>query len=99
MTISVSPSSGPPGTVMQIYVTGCNDPDGLNHAISFNDAPVNHDTASDPNTVQTINSTQDGDKLTATYAVVASDQRGQQPGRVFVQCEATLKWVDFTVTG
>ena len=95
MVVTVSPTSGPAGTVVQIEATGCKDTAGA-HAVSFNNDAQNTSARFDPNTVRSIESTQRGTTLTATYQIVEADRTGGT-GAFFVQCAATVKTAPFTV--
>lgn len=97
LKITIEPKSGPPGTVIRIAVTGCNDPDGRNHAVSFNNDSEDFAVRFDPETVRTIDSKQDGERLDAEYTVVDGDATGGV-GRIYVQCSDGLATAEFTVT-
>lgn len=97
LRVTVDPTAGPPGTVIHIEVSGCNDPTGLNHAVSFNNDPDNFAVRFAPQTVHAIESSQDGERLTAEYTVVDSDRAGKV-GRVYVQCSDGLATAEFAVT-
>ena len=97
LQVAITPNSGPPGTNVRINATGCNDPNGQNHAVSFNNSADNTAVRNDPNTVRAITSTQDGTTLTATYTIRVQDRTGGA-GLFFVQCSATIKTAPFTVT-
>lgn len=97
LKVGVEPNFGPPGTMMRIEVSGCNDPDGLNHAVSFNNDPENFAVRFDPETVRLIESKQEGERLTAEYMVSERDYTGSV-GRVYVQCNDGLATVEFRVT-
>jgi nitrite reductase/ring-hydroxylating ferredoxin subunit len=97
LEVAISPSSGAPGTTVQITATGCDDPTGQNHAISFNNNASNVTARSDSNTVRFVPSAQDGSTLTATYTISTDDRTGGA-GLFFVQCAATRKTASFEVT-
>lgn len=96
LEITIDPAAGAPGTKVHIVVTGCNDPTGLNHAISFNNDAENMSARNDPNTVRSIVAEQDGTTLTATYTIQYADVTGGA-GLFFAQCAATMKTAPFTV--
>ncbi len=97
LAISVEPTSGPPGTVVTIEVSGCNDPSGLNHAISFNNDPGNRSERFSTETVKAIESTQRGTQLSATYTIQPMDRRARTASFI-VQCSDGLAASDFAVT-
>ena len=97
LAVSVAPTSGPPGTVVRLRATGCNDPSGRGHAVSFNNDAENVTGRFDANRVRSVADHQDGQTLTATYTVQASDYTGGT-GLFFVQCAATVKTAAFGVT-
>jgi hypothetical protein len=97
LDVAISPSSGAPGTTVQITATGCNDPTGQNHAISFNNNASDVTARNDTNTVRFIPSAQDGNTLTATYTISTDDRTGGV-GLFSVQCAATTKTASFEVT-
>jgi hypothetical protein len=90
-------TSGPPGTVVAIVVTGCYDPTGQNHAVSFNNDNENMSARFDPKTVRTIPAVQHGTRLDARYRIVAGDRTGGQ-GMFYAQCGPTVRQSAFTVT-
>lgn len=97
LTITLDPTSGPPGTVVSIEATGCNDPTGLNHAVSFNNDPRNRTDRFSPDVVRTIASDQRGQRLFASYTVQPADRRAGN-GTFVVQCSDGVATADFTVT-
>ena len=97
LRLTLSATSGRPGTVVAIVVTGCQDPTGKNHAISFNNDSESMSARFSPSTVRTIPAEQHGTRLDATYRIVAGDRTGGQ-GLFTVQCGPTLRDKPFTVT-
>jgi hypothetical protein len=98
LRLILSATSGPPGTVVVIVVTGCQDPSGQNHAVSFNNDSANMSARFSPSTVRDIPARQNGTRLDATYRIVAGDLTGGQ-GLFTVQCGPTLRDRRFTVIG
>lgn len=96
LDVRVDPSGGPVGTTVQITATGCNDPKGDSHAISFNNDSRNSGARNGPNTVRPIVSTQEGTTLRGSYTIQPADRTGGV-GSFFVQCGGTTNTVDFTV--
>jgi hypothetical protein len=96
LALVVSPTSGPPGTIVHLQATGCVDPNGLNHAVSFNAASARAD-GRNPHAVRAIASTMSGNLLTASYTVSNAD-RGAAHGVFYVQCGSTVVHEPFTVT-
>ena len=97
LVVALTPSAGPPGTLVRITASGCVDASGRNHAVSFNNDAHNPSARNDPNTVRTIASTFLRERLTATYRIRPGDRTGGV-GSVFVQCGSTVKTADFGVT-
>lgn len=98
LAISLTPKSGPVGTVVHVTVTGCNDPAGGNHAVSFNNDATNVNARNDPNTDHVVPTRQSGQTLTGSYQLVQLDRTGGV-AQFTVQCGATLRMVRFTLTG
>jgi hypothetical protein len=65
--------------------------------VSFNNDAENVPGRFDPNRVRSVANREDGQTLTATYRVQASDYTGGA-GLFFVQCGATVKTAAFGVT-
>ena len=97
LVVALTPSAGPPGTLVRITASGCVDASGRNHAVSFNNDAHNPSARNDPNTVRTIASTFLRERLTATYRIRPGDRTGGV-GSVFGQCGSTVKTADFRVT-
>jgi hypothetical protein len=90
LRISIDPTSGRPGTVVAVTVTGCNDLSRLNHAVSFNNNAEDVGARNDPARVREIPTVQHGETLTGTYTLREADRTGGI-GAFFAQCGATLK--------
>lgn len=95
--VTVAPSEGPVGTSVQITGSGCIDPSGQNHAVSFNIGTSDPSAAHDPNNVREITSDLTGSTVTATYTVTPADARFGG-GEFFVQCGASVQSVSFVVS-
>lgn len=101
LLVSISPTSGPAGTVVTIKALACVDANGLNHTISFNRAAGpggNMTDGRNPNNVVVITSTLAGTVLTGTYAITHQDT-AFGGGVFFVQCGVTVKDQIFTAIG
>ena len=96
LRISVLPATGPPGTLVHITVTGCADPSGQNHAVSFNNDSQNFGARNNPATVRDIPSRQEGDRLIASYRIAPADKTGGV-GQFTAQCAADVVDIQFTV--
>jgi len=96
LAINLSSTRGGPGEQVRIEVTGCDDPTGKNHAVSFNDDAQNVSARNDPNTVRMIVAVQDGSTLRATYTIQRADVTGGV-GMFYVQCQAAVRSAPFTV--
>lgn len=72
--VAITPARGPVGTKVRIRATGCGDPDGQNHAVSFNPGFANTQQAAWANYPQkAIPSRLAGQTLTATYVITRRD--------------------------
>ncbi|HET7309729.1 MAG TPA: hypothetical protein VFJ17_00225 [Mycobacteriales bacterium] len=100
LDISVTPTSGPPGTVVHILVTGCGeaDPANLPPTVSFNNDAENFGSRNDPDTVRRIAVQVRGTRVTGTYPIVPRDRTGGV-GMFFAQCGQSLEQTRFRVTG
>jgi hypothetical protein len=94
LKVGVTPSSGPAGTEVTIHGVGCGDPDGQNHAVSFN---PDVSTAGTSN-VRNIPSTLSGQSITASYVISADDAALAGDAAFFVQCATDLAQVSFNIT-
>lgn len=97
LRISVTPSSGPVGTTVEISVGGCHDPSGQNHAVSFNNDADNPSARNDPQAVRAVAVMQNGGLLTGSYTIQVSDLT-DGVGLFFAQCGANLTTAPFSVT-
>lgn len=103
LRMTITPTTGPVGTDVKITATGCSDPDGRNHAVSFNPgfgntlqaAAAHYELAQIPArlTAQT---------LIATYRISADDARAasraaSQPPQFYVQCSDDLATATFRI--
>jgi hypothetical protein len=93
LKMNISPTSGPIGTTVSIHGVACGDPDGLNHAVSFNP------DASTPGTlnVRTIDSQLSGQSLDATYTISSDDAALAGDATFYVQCATDLASVQFEI--
>jgi len=96
LKLVVSPTSGAPGTTVRLQATGCVDPSGLNHALTYNASAGRADGRS-PHAIHAIASTLTGTALTASYTISKGD-RGAAKGVFYVQCGATVVNAPFSVT-
>jgi hypothetical protein len=95
LAMTIEPTSGSVGTVVEIRASFCRDADGRNHAVSFNpdtanlkpDAPVDD-----------IHAQLTGEMLTARYTITRADAGGSGHGRFFVQCATDIADLPFTMT-
>jgi hypothetical protein len=95
LAMSIEPTSGPVGTVVEIRASFCLDANGQNHAVSFN--PDTSNPAPDA-TVDGIRANLAGETLTARYTITRADARGSGHGRFFVQCATDLADLPFRIT-
>lgn len=96
LQMTVTPTRGSVGTEVSIRATGCGDPDGRNHAVSFNPGFGNTLQAAQAHYHQgVIASRLTGQTLTATYRITAEDVNAAahadaQPSLFYVQCSDDL---------
>lgn len=99
LQITISPARGPVGTVVTIAGTGCGDPDGQNHAVSFN--PDEATSSRGSGDVRDIASTLSGQTITASYTISARDAEvagaSYQP-EFSVQCTTDVAQTAYTIT-
>lgn len=99
LAITVTPTSGPPGTVVRIIVTGCGAADRADKpTVSFNNDAENFGARNDPETVRLVRVRDRGTTAEGAYTIVNRDRTGGV-GMFFVQCGQTLKQKRFKVTG
>ncbi len=96
LAVSIRPAHGPVGTRVTVRATNCLDPDGQNHAVSFNPAPMDRFGR----TVRIVGSTLTGRVITGSYTITAADAAAASAPttRFFVQCATDLGTADFTIT-
>jgi hypothetical protein len=85
--------------VVRISGTGCGDANGENHAVSFN---PDEETGTSGHDVRAIRSKLIGERITASYTIVAGDaadvaRSGVRP-EFYVQCATDLADAPFTIT-
>jgi hypothetical protein len=97
LRLRVTPVLGPPGTSVRITATGCDDPAGDNHAVSFNNNADDPAARNDPGTVHVVPASQRGSTLRATYRITQRDKTNGA-GRFYVQCGQTMRSAAFRVT-
>jgi hypothetical protein len=90
LQITITPTSGPAGTTVDILVAGCMDASGENHAVSFNIGGHDPSAIHNPNNVVWIPSQLIGTTLTASYTIKGVDTRFGG-GTFYVQCGTTVK--------
>jgi hypothetical protein len=106
LRMAVTPTTGPVGTEVTIAVTGCGDPDGHNHAVSFNPGFANTLQAAHANYhMASIASQLAGQTLTATYRISTADAAAAAhppvdapPPQFYVQCSDDLVEATFVIT-
>jgi hypothetical protein len=99
LAITVSPTSGAPGTAVRVLVTGCGVADPADKAtVSFNNDALDVGARNDRDTVRLVKTRQRGTGARGTYTVVRRDRTGGL-GMFFVQCGQTLRQTRFKVTG
>jgi hypothetical protein len=97
LQVTISPTTGPTGTTVQIIATGCIDGNGQNHDVSFNWGGANPtENRTNPSVVVEIPATLSGDKITATHKIT-QHEAGFGGGTFFVQCGTTVQAAAFTV--
>lgn len=96
LRLSIDPPVGEPGTRVSVTVTGCNDPSGRNHAVSFNNNALEPSARNDANLVREIRTSQRGQTLTGIYTIRDDDRTGGV-GMVFAQCAADIKQAAFVI--
>jgi len=101
MVLTIWPTSGAAGTTVRITATGCIDPNGLNHAVSFNWGGLDQNdqmaNRNNPNIVVTIPATLTDETIRATHKVT-QQETAFGGGAFFVQCGTTVRAVSFTST-
>ena len=104
LRMTITPTRGPVGTEVSIKATGCGDPDGQNHAVSFNPGFGNTLQAAEAHYhLSDIRSHLAGQTLTATYTITAKDAHAaaraeSPPPRFYVQCRDDLADAVFLIT-
>jgi hypothetical protein len=98
LKMRATPTTGGVGTLVRLRVTGCVDPSGRNHAVSYNNDAQNTNARNLPTTVKAIMSAQHGDRLDATYRIVIGDKT-TGVGAFFAQCGNTVREAAFRVLG
>jgi len=102
----IAPTTGPIGTVVTITATGCGDPDGQNHAVSFNPGFANTlEAAHAGYQTARIASRLVGQSLTASYKITSADwtasmfMKGDHPpSEFYVQCSDDITEATFLIT-
>lgn len=102
----IAPTAGPVGTVVSITATGCGDPDGQNHAVSFNPGFTNTlEAAHAGYQTAPIAARLIGQSLTASNKITSADlaasmfMKGDHPpSQFFVQCSDDLAEATFLIT-
>jgi len=98
LNIEVHPKSGPPGTLVNLSITGCGEAAPRDEAtVSFNNDALNVAARNDPNTVKDLG-VHRGTQITMSYKIDAADRTGGL-GEFFVQCGETVLDMPFKVTG
>lgn len=100
MKFTITPDRGPRGTEVRLTVTGCNDPHGDSHALSYNAVADLGLTSAEtrqryPQALVGIPSAITGTTMTGTYRVRYTPR---QSAEFVAQCSATVKKQTFTVT-
>ena len=98
MVLTISPTSGPAGTTVTITATGCLDPTGGNHAVSFNRAAGPGGNMTDdrnPSNVVDIAATLAAGTLTGSYTITREDT-AFGGGVFYVQCGQTVQQATFS---
>jgi hypothetical protein len=104
LRMTVTPTRGGVGTEVTVRATGCGDPDGQNHAVSFNPGFRNTMQAAQAHYRQgVIPSVLIGQTLTARYRITAEDGAAaahaeSPPSRFYVQCSDDLGDAPFLIT-
>lgn len=104
LRVTITPTTGGVGTVVSIVATGCGDPDGRNHAVSFNPGFASTLQAARAHyRAGVIPSHLIGQTLTATYAITAEDGAAAAdaevtPPKFYVQCSDDLADANFLIT-
>lgn len=94
LSMTISRPSGPARTTVEIRAEGCNDPNGHNHAVSFNNGNAD---ATNPTDLYTVSNTKlSGTTLTASFTLPASVKPGAST--FSVQCSDSTVQAAFTVT-
>lgn len=101
LEFSITPSSGPIGTVVTLRVTGCFDPKRDNHDVSYNAVgSLNLTTMqlqeSYPHAISVIPTQQVGGDLSAKFRITYGPVR---IGQFTAQCGASMEQRNFTVAG
>lgn len=100
MMFAITPDHGPSGTLVTLRVTGCIDPHGDSHALSYNAAGDLHLDIVQlhqhyPKAIASIPGTTNGTTLLGSFRV----NYVPRPKGIFVaQCSATVAQRTFTVT-
>jgi hypothetical protein len=98
LKIAVHPSSGSPGTVAHLLITGCGDAARTNEAtVSFNNDALDPSARNDPDTVRNLG-VHHGTRITLSYRIQGGDRTGGL-GQFFVQCGQTVLDTPFKVSG
>lgn len=95
LTLTLSPISGPVGTVVHIRASNCADANGQNHAVSFNPDTSNRQPDAP---VRDIPASLVRQNLAAVYTITRADAHGSGQGEFFVQCATDLADQAFTIT-
>ncbi|GAC1379078.1 MAG: hypothetical protein NVSMB48_01810 [Marmoricola sp.] len=100
LQLTITPDHGPRGTTVTIEATGCFDPTGKYHAVSYNAVyALQLDTMEQmqqyPHALSTVPVTQTGGNLTGRFTVTYAPIH---TGMFFVQCGASSQMKQFTVT-
>lgn len=100
LKFTITPDHGPRGTLVRLKATGCIDPHGDSHALSYDAVADLHLSDAQlqqryPGAVDAIASTENGTTVTATFRVHDTPR----PTGVFsLRCSATVAQRTFTVT-
>jgi hypothetical protein len=102
LRMAITPTSGPVGTEVNITATGCGDPDGHNHAVSFNPGFGNTLQAAGAHYDGFIRSRLTDQVLNARYRITADDalaaaHADAPPPQFFVQCRDDLADAQFSI--
>ena len=89
--MTITPATGPVGTEVSITATGCGDPSGDSHAVSFNPGFGDTGQATQAHYDGFIPSRLTDQVLNAKYTIRAADARaaarpGASPTQFYVQC-------------